>query len=246
VILNGMTQRNLVDRVQVRQLTVGSSSLDHLELPALRESDVGGDGLIGIDALVNQRVMMDFEKNLVRVEDARVPFPHESGEIVITAKREHGQLILTHVTAAGYNLDAIIDTGSEITIGNLALRDKLIRGNYDKFATVEVTGVTGEKVKLQLARIGELQLGPITLRDVPMAFADVPPFKMFGLSEQPALLLGTDLLNTFRRISLDFHNRKVRFQLRNCDDVVAVVTDPDPRRITRISSTDYAAVCKRS
>src|SRR5690349_2991941 len=67
-----------------------------------------------------------------------------------------------------------------------------------------------------LFRSGELQLGSVVFRDVPMAFADVPPFKMFGLSEEPALLLGTDLLETFRRISLDFRARKVRFQLRSC------------------------------
>jgi len=243
VILNGMTQRNVVDRVKVRQLSVGASSFDDLELPALRESDVGGDGLIGIDALVNQRLMMDFEKSLVKVEDARGRFPHERGEIVITAKRKRGQLILTHVRAAGYDLDAIIDTGSEITIGNLALRDKLIRGNYDKFATVEVTGVTGEKVNLQLARVGQLQLGPIALSDVPMAFADVPPFKMFGLSDQPALLLGTDLLNTFRSISLDFRSRKVRFQLRKCTDAAVISTDPD--NATLLRSNNYDAACRR-
>jgi hypothetical protein len=68
-----------------------------------------------------------------------------------------------------------------------------------------------------------------------MAFADVPPFKMFGLSDDPALLLGTDLLDTFRRISLDFRARKVRFQLRRCEDSVVVSTDPD--NFTRISST---------
>jgi len=234
-ILNGMTARSLVDRVKVDRLTVGSSTVGNLELPALREVDVGGQGMIGIDALVQQRLMMDFEKHVIKVEDARIREHHEPGEIVITARRNHGQLILTHVKAAGYDLDAIIDTGSEITIGNLALRDKLMRRNRDKFITVPVIGVTGEEVKLQLARIGELQLGPVTLRDVPMAFADVPPFKMFGLANEPALLLGTDILETFRRVSLDFRARKVRFQLRRCEDSVVVSTDPD--NFSRLSST---------
>ena len=162
---------------------------------------------------------------------------------MITAKREHGQLILTHVKAAGYDLDAIIDTGSEITIGNIALRNQLMRGNYDKFKTIAVTGVTGATVNLSLARIGQLQIGPIALYDVPMAFADVPPFKMFGLSNEPALLLGTDLLNTFRRISLDFRARKVRFQLRNCNDSAAVSTDPDNSMFLRSNNND--AACRR-
>lgn len=242
-ILDGMTARNLVDRVKVGQLTVGSNTIGDLELPALREVDVGGEGMIGIDALVQQRLMMDFEKKLIKVEDARIPEQHEPGEIVIMARRQRGQLILTHVRAAGYDLDAVIDTGSEITIGNLALRDKLIRGNRDKFLTVPVIGVTGAEADLQFARIAEVQLGPVTLRDVPMAFADVPPFKMFGLSDEPALLLGTDILETFRRISLDFRSRRVRFQLRRCDAAVVISTDPD--NFTRLSSNAGEEVCRR-
>ena len=244
VILNGMTARNIVDRVKVDRLTVGTNTVANLELPALREFDLGGDGMIGIDALVQQRLMLDFEKHLIKVEDARIPERHEPGEIVILARRQRGQLILTHVKAAGYELDAIIDTGTEITIGNLALRDKLIRGNRDKFLTVDVIGVTGVSAKLQVARIGELELGPVVLRDVPMAFADVPPFKMFGLTDQPALLLGTDILDTFRRISLDFRARKVRFQLRRCDDGVVINTDPDS--FTRIRpAAGHEEVCRR-
>ena len=245
VILNGMTDRNIVDRVKVDQLTVGTNTLDNLELPALREADVGGDGMIGIDALVQQRLMLDFEKHLIKVEDARLPEPHEPGEIVILARRNRGQLILTHVKAAGYDLDAIIDTGTEITIGNLALRDELIRaGNRNKILTVSVVGVTGAVRKMDVARIGELQLGPVVLHDVPMAFADVPPFKMFGLSEEPALLLGTDILENFRRISLDFRARKVRFQLRHCDESVTISFDPD--NATRLSaSAGHDEVCQR-
>jgi hypothetical protein len=241
-ILNGMTSRDVVDRVKVAELTLGPTTVRDLELPALREYDVGGDGLLGIDALVSKRLLMDFEKRLIKVEDASVRYVSMPGEIVVRARRRNGQLILTHVRAAGVPLDAVIDTGTEITIGNLALRDLLIRGNRDKFIEVPVMGVTGVTQKLQVARIGELQLGPITISDVPMAFADVPPFKLFGLSDQPALLLGTDLLETFRRISLDFKSRKVRFQLRKCKpEGVIISTDPD--NFSRLSSTGSRDVC---
>ena len=128
--------------------------------------------------------MMDFERRLIKVEDASVPEKIRPGDIVVTARRFRGQLILTEVRAAGLPLDAVIDTGSQITIGNLALRDKLLRRNRDKFVTIPVTGVTGETVELQMAKIAELQLGPVVIRDVPMAFADVPPFKMFELSRR--------------------------------------------------------------
>ena len=245
-ILNGMTSRNLVDRVRVGQLTMGPSIVHDLELPALKEVDLGGDGLIGIDALTQQRLMMDFEKRLIKVEDASIPEKYVPGSIVIVGRLQRGQLILTHVRAAGFSLDAVIDTGTEVTIGNTALRDKLLRRNTGKFYTVSAIGVTGVPMELQLARIPKLQLGSVTLEDVPIAFADVPPFKVFGLSDQPALLLGTDILNTFRRLSLDFRSRKVRFQLRKCDaDGIVIDTSHMTGGFTRLYSSGGDAVCTR-
>jgi hypothetical protein len=216
VTLNGMTARNEVDRVKVDQLTFGQAITRNLELPALHEAHVGGDGLIGIDALAQQRLMMDFETRTVRVEDATLPAQQLYGAIVITAKRQRGQLILAHVRAGGVALDAVIDTGSDLTIGNMALRDKLFRKHPDRFKKMIAIGVTGVPVEVAMAYVDELQLGPVVLRDVPIAFADLPPFNVFGLSNQPALLLGTDILENFRRVSLDFRSRKVRFQLRRC------------------------------
>jgi hypothetical protein len=242
-VVHAMTARHIVDRVKVAELSVGSSKFRNLQLPALKEMDVGGDGLIGIDALVQQRLLMDFERKLIRVEDGRVPFKPLPGEIVITAKRKRGQLILTAVKAAGLPLDAVIDTGSEVTIGNTKLRDKLIRGNRDKFWKVEATGVTGVTMEMQMAVIGELQLGPVTLRNVPMAFADVPPFELFGLSDGPALLLGTDMLENFRRVSLDFRNRKVRFQLKRCGSTGIILSTSLTRSFSRLSSNGGIDVC---
>ena len=242
--LHSMTATSRVDRVLVDELSFGPSKIRNLEVPALEERDLGGAGMIGIDALVEQRLMMDFEEKKIKVEDARRPAVMLDGEIVVTARRRRGQLILTQVSAAGVPLEAVIDTGSEITIGNLALRDKLIRGNRDKFITVEATGVTGVTINLQLARIGELRLGSVTLRNVPIAFADLPPFAVFGIDKEPALLLGTDLLETFRRVSLDFRARKVRFQLRRCGST-GIFISTEPTSITRLSSSASGEACRR-
>lgn len=244
VTLHGMTGSAIVDRVQVAELQLGTSRIHNLEIPALRESDLGGDGMIGIDALVEQRLMMDFEKRIIKAEDARQPAIMMDGEIVVRARRQRGQLILTQVRAAGLPLEAVVDTGSEITIGNLKLRDKLIKGNKDKFVTVQATGVTGVTIDLQIARIGELRLGSVTLKNVPIAFADAPPFTVFGLADEPALLLGTDLLETFRRVSLDFRSRKVRFQLKKCG-TTGILISTAPMSLTRLMSGDNREVCRR-
>src|SRR5438270_259747 len=243
VILNGMTDRNVVDRVKVASLTLGPSTVNDLQVPALREGDLGGDGMIGIDALVRQRLSMNFENVLIKVEDARKPPTISPDEIVITARLQHGQLILTRVRADRLSLDAVIDTGREITIGYLALRDRLIGRKLLKEWTVTATGVTGKTVNLQLDWIREIRLGSVVLRDVPIAFADVPPIKVFGLSDQPALLVGTDILEKFRKVSLDFQARKVRFQLRRCGSTAVTMSSSPSESQMILSSTGGLEVC---
>ncbi len=245
IMLNGMTDSSRVERVLVDQLTLGPSTVRDLELPVLKDRDLGGEGMIGLDALVEQRLLMDFEKRLISADDARKPPPRMDGEIVVIARLRRGQLILTQAKAGGRPVDAVVDTGSEITIGNTALRDRLIRGGRDKFTTIAVTGVTGVTLNLQLATVSEIRLGPVILRDVPIAFAEAPPFAVFGLTDRPALLLGTDLMENFRKVSLDFRARKVRFQLRRCASTDIVIST-SASTVSRLSADKEGnAACAR-
>jgi predicted aspartyl protease len=234
-MLNTMTETVPIARALVDELSVGPTVVNGLVVPVLEERHLGGEGMIGLDALVQQRLMLDFEKRTISVDDASKPAPRFADEIVVTARMQRGQLILTQASASKLRVDAIIDTGSEVTIGNLALRDKLIKRRGTKMQTVEITGVTGAKARLEYATIPELKLGPVVLRNVPMAFADVPPFAVFGIGHQPALLLGTDMMENFRKVSLDFRARKVRFQLRKCTDS-AIRIGASPRQMSRVSS----------
>lgn len=226
-LLNSMTDSSLVNRALVDELQLGPTVFRGLELPVLKEYDIGAAGMIGLDALVEQRLMLDFDKRVITVDDADSPAPRFDGEIVVRARLRRGQLILTEVKANGTAVDAVVDTGTEITIGNSALREKLIRRNPKALEKVVVTGVTGVEAELTIARVAEIRLGPVVLQNVPIAFADVPPFAVFGLSEEPSLLLGTDLMEQFRKVSLDFEARKVRFQLRKCErNVIRIRTAP--------------------
>ena len=57
-ILHATTASARVDRVMVDELRLGGSIIQNMEVPALREQDLGGQGMIGIDALVEQRLMI--------------------------------------------------------------------------------------------------------------------------------------------------------------------------------------------
>jgi predicted aspartyl protease len=215
-MLQSMAGRSLVTTVHLESLRVGSSTTENLRVPALPGGAIGADGLLGIDALATQRILLDYERRRVTVQPSRTPIPRSrsADEIVVTARRRGGQLIITEVRADNLPLYAVIDSGSEVTLGNLALAERLFRRRQlTDPKTITLTSVTGETLTATMGILPELRVGSIYLRGLPIAFADAGPFRLFGLSSTPALLLGSDVLKAFRRVALDFGNRRVRFTL---------------------------------
>jgi hypothetical protein len=54
-------------------------------------------------------------------------------------------------------------------------------------------------------------MGPIALTNLPVMFADAPPFRELGLQDKPTLLLGIQALKMFDRVAIDFGRGKVDF-----------------------------------
>jgi len=216
--LHGMAATTLVPAVHLDSLRWGSGEIENVSTPALPDDAIGADGLLGIDALAGRRLKLDFEAREITVEDPR---RHETpagepGDVVVTARRQRGQLILAAATSSGVKMLPVIDTGAEVTVGNSALRARVLaRKRPLERHPVDLISVTGERLIADLVTIPELSIGGLRIRDLPVAFVDAPPFALFGLTDTPAVLLGTDVLQAFRRVSLDFRRRKVRFSLRS-------------------------------
>jgi hypothetical protein len=62
----------------------------------------------------------------------------------------------------------------------------------------------------QATAVKTLRIGGIDINNMPIAFAEVHPFRKLELTRRPALLLGMDALQLFERVSVDFANRRVR------------------------------------
>ncbi len=217
-MLHSMAGRSEVQTVEVDSLSLGRATSRNMRLPALPEEWIGADGLIGIDALGTQRILLDYEQRRVTIQPSSSAPPRSAAgeqEIVVTARRRKGQLILTQVRAAGQSLYAVVDSGSEVTLGNMALAKRLFRQQQiTDPKKITLMSVTGEPLVADLGILPELRVGNLILRGLPIAFADAGPFAMFGLGSSPALLLGSDVLQAFRRVGLDFGNRRVRFTLK--------------------------------
>jgi predicted aspartyl protease len=200
--------------VPLLQLTSSRNQLLDLHAPLMAETDLGAMGLLGIDSLRTKRVVMNLKAMQMSIEDSAAPPVTDSDEIVVTARRKLGQLILVDSTAGGTKVNVIIDTGSAVTIGNAALRAKLEKRAAMRLPVpISIISVTGERVTADYTAINHIRIGGVKIDDMPVAFADAELFHRLGLADKPALLLGMDVLQGFDRVSVDFANRKVRFLL---------------------------------
>jgi predicted aspartyl protease len=216
VNLTSMTGHSSVDTVVVPELFIQSIGQRHtIVAPALYARNLGAAGLLGIDTLSKHQVSIDFETETMTVRPSTRrtrATPHRSDEIVITARSLFGQLIVTDAYYAGSRIQVVLDTGSSISMGNNALR-RLVGRRLKKMEQVTVTSVTGGKMIADYTMVPQISLGGVQFDTLPVAFAEVAPFKRFGLTRRPALLLGMDALRSFRHVDIDFPNRQVRFLL---------------------------------
>jgi len=205
--------------------TVGTARVHNFELTRTPESSVdaavldsvniGADGIVGVDLLRSQRVQFDFEKKTMSIVPSKVPdFRAEPGTIVVQAKRKNGRLIVTDAEANDRRVTVILDTGSQVSIGNYALRQRLLGPSLiNARQTVELESVTGEKIIGDYMFIRELNFGGIGLKNLAVVFTDAHTFKQLGLDKTPALLLGMNAIRAFKKVSIDFANKKFRVVL---------------------------------
>lgn len=215
VRLTTMTGESRVPTVVVPSLDVGPvRDRRAFNAPALEARHMGAHGLLGIEQLRRHMVSIDFDSGKISLKPSRSEGgrferrPSDSDEIVVTARNRLGQLIVTEAEFEGTRVTVVIDTGSQISMGNLALQRRLKR--IPLKGPIEMTSVTGEKLTVNYHVADKVRLGGVNLRGVPVAFADIPPFERFGLDKRPALMLGMDAMRGFRRVEIDFPERKVR------------------------------------
>lgn len=215
--LHGIAGVDAVPTTRLATLRVGSKQIADIRAPILPDAALGAAGLLGIDALRGQRVTMDFadRKMTVRPTDFREPSDRDPDTITITAKRRFGQLVLVSASVNGRRVYAIVDSGSQVTIGNPKLRKMMARREKGDEVSTELVSVTGRKIAADYGMLPRMKIGDVTVGDIPIVYSDAHPFKRYRLTNKPAMLIGVDILRAFERVSLDFDTKKVRFQLKS-------------------------------
>jgi predicted aspartyl protease len=206
--ISGVTQINTA-RVRDFELT---HRLETVDAAVLDGPSMGADGIVGADLLRSERVQFDFEKQTMTIVPSKTPdFRAEGETIVVRAWRKNGRLVVTDAQIGGENVTVVLDTGSDISMGNEALRARAARrGAFDGETKVELQSVTGAKITGEMTSIRKLTIGGIELRNLVVVITDAHTFKQLGLRDRPALLLGMNAMRAFKKVSIDFANKKFR------------------------------------
>ena len=211
--VDSATGLNVVPGVRIDRLQVGPREIRGIEAPVFRQNDIGAAGLLGIDALADQNIVMDFRANQMTIQPSADR--DQPGDIVVTGRSRYGELVLVDASVAGQDLYVVIDTGGQSSIGNSTLR-RLVHAAAAAGSgpqQVDVLSVSGDKAEAQTDVLPRVRLGGIQINNLPIAYADIHTFDMLDLRDHPSMLLGMDVLRKFDRVSVDFKARRVRFLL---------------------------------
>jgi predicted aspartyl protease len=216
--------------VRIEVLQAGGITVRGLRVPALPRARLGADGLLGVDVLRNRRVLIDFvarrlsisaerplgaEASTYELKRLQTGARREFGErVVVPAKYRFGQLIIVGADVMGRRVTAFLDSGSQTTVGNGALRQMVLGGRADPLGVrymVPVLSATGQTARGELGALPLLRIGGLSITGLTTVYSDLHVFEIWDLVKQPSLMLGMDVLSRFNAIELDYARREVSF-----------------------------------
>lgn len=217
-IVHSMTEVSEIPTVIIPGLRIGNRTVNDIHAPALAQGNLGAAGMLGVDSLQMSRVEFDFNRQELTISPSRRPEAEwrPDNTIVVTGRSRFGRLMLVDASVEGQRVWVILDTGSQVSVANNALRRALEHSH--RLGTtwpIELLSITGGRLQAEYGIAHRIRIGGIDIHDLPIAFSDVHPFRQLQLLDRPALLLGMDALQLFERVSVDFANRRVRVLIRD-------------------------------
>ena len=204
--VTGVTGTAEEDSVFIAKLQAGDLVIANSRFPVIWAPVMAGaEGILGAAGLSRDRLLVNFQHDQViitRSHTEALPW----GFTRMWAMRLHGGLLSVPGRVGDVRVRAIIDTGSQRTLGNLALYRQLFAEEQGKgkYLTADVYGATRQVGigKLQLAP--SIDLGAIKIGGVGLVFGNFHIFRAWGLTRRPTIILGMDVLGTVKAFAIDF------------------------------------------
>lgn len=213
VLLHGVTGYATVPTIKVDSLSVGDLSVDQPVLPIVPDALGGAEGILGSEGLAGKRVFIDFRHDNITIAFSKNERP-AFGFVSVPFHSIRGTLVVVDVNIGSVRAKAVIDTGGQVTIANLALKEALSRISYSGHGTHdEITGATREVQDGELLPTPDIELGGIRIRDAGVTFADMYIFKQWKLTRQPAILIGMDALGMLDTLIIDYKRHELQIRM---------------------------------
>lgn len=218
VMVEGVVRTVRADTARIQKAAVGAIVRENIETPVLPRAQLLADGYLGLDIIDGYRVTLDFKNRSLLLSDPR---PAQlinwapPTEIPIRLVGSRGRLRSVNCVVDGVRATAFIDTGAEISVGNMQLFSALQERDqtYNKNDVIPLTGVTGGVVEGRVTTVELVKLGGLSFEDSRIAVADLQIFQLWELADRPALLIGMNWLRQFSKVSVDYGRKELRFDL---------------------------------
>jgi hypothetical protein len=212
VSVTGIINTELAPTAHIDSLDAGDMHFQRQDMPVLSGPVFAGiDGILGMDAFDGMRVTADFHRGRISIVRSPNHRP-KSGHYVLNATFLSDRLLMVDAQVAHVKVKAIIDTGGQRTLGNPALLAALTRGrsHYHPIQT-NVIGVTSVAAVGTVDRAPEIRVGTIDIADLYAVYGNFQIFRIWGLTDTPAILIGMDVLGTLSDLTIDYRRKEVDF-----------------------------------
>jgi predicted aspartyl protease len=215
VRLRGATGSAVVSAVKVNTLEIGELLIENTTVPIVADAFGGAQGVLGGAGLEDKRIVIEFRRDRIDIARShRRPAPQ--GFSVVPFNYRHALGMRVDAMVGPVKATALIDTGAQVTVGNLALRAALARrqGGQDEFGQ-GIVGVTEDIQQATSARIPSIVAGELIVRNAQILFSDLYIFEHWKLQSKPAVLIGMDVLGTLDTLIIDYKLGELQLRTRH-------------------------------
>ena len=213
VIMRGVTGFATVPTIKVDSLSVGDLSVDQPMLPIVPDALGGAEGILGSEGLAGKRIFIDFRHDQIDIAYSR---NERSGRgfVSIPSHSIRNTLVVVDAVVNHIRVKAIIDTGGQATIANMALRDALLHSSpYVRGTPDSIIGATKDVQNGILMEAPAIEIGSIQIQDRGVTFADMYIFKQWKLTSEPAILIGMDTLGLLDTLIIDYRRHELQLRM---------------------------------
>jgi predicted aspartyl protease len=211
--VTGFTGSAMVPTLHVSRLEVGELLIGPSDLPVLTDVFGGAQGVLGIEGLANKRIYADFGHDRLEItishgERARRDF------IVVPLTQTNNGLLVANVRVGSVRAKAIVDTGAQGTVGNMALLEALMRHPPRNATHEDIIGVTLDVQRGDNIPAPDIDFGNMQVKGAHITFGDMYLFQHWKLIDEPTLTLGMDMLGSFDVLVIDYNRHELQIRSR--------------------------------